>query len=170
MVIIIRGPLGVGKTTVAKLLNQQLDGCCISVDGVLEQHGLDQCKNGIPARNFIRANELALPQARQALAQGKPVIFDGNFYYKTPIWHLRRSLPAPLVIFNLKASLEACIERDRGRTRVYGVDAASWVHYLVSRFEMGQPIDTEGKTSQQVAQELLALLPKAETPTPARPL
>ncbi len=154
MIILIRGPLGVGKTTVAKLLCQRLNGCYISVDAVLAEHGLDQVKNGIPARNFIRANELALPLARQALAEGKPVIFDGNFYYKSPIWHLRRSLPPPLVIFNLLAAVETCIERDQGRARVYGVDAASWVHYLVSRFEMGIPIATEGKTAAMVTQEL----------------
>ena len=155
MIVIIRGPLGVGKTTVAKQLCQQLDGCYISVDAVLEAHGLDQVKNGIPARNFIKANELALPTARQALADGKTVIFDGNFYYKTPIWHLRRSLPAPLTVFNLKATVEACIERDKARERVYGEGAASWVHYLVSRFDIGIPIETEGKTSAQVVQELL---------------
>lgn len=155
VIIIIRGPLGVGKTTVAMQLCRRLDGCYISVDAILDEHGLDQVTNGIPARNFIKANELALPTARQALADGKTVIFDGNFYYKTPIWHLRRSLPAPLTIFNLKASVEACIERDQGRERVYGEGAASWVHHLVSRFDVGIPIATEGKTADQVVQEIL---------------
>jgi adenylate kinase family enzyme len=155
VIILIRGPLGVGKTSVAKLLCKQIDGCYISIDAVLDEHGLDQGKNGIPAGNFIKANELALPKARQALAAGKAVIFDGNFYYKSPIWHLRRSLPPPQILFNLQASLETCIERDRGRELVYGVDSASWVYYLVSRFDMGIPIATDGKSAGQVVQELL---------------
>ena len=158
MILLIRGPLGVGKTTVAKLLSARLNGCYISVDGILDEHGLDKGKNGIPARNFIRANELALPIARAALAAGQPVLFDGNFYYKTPIWHLRRSLPPPFYVFTLQAPLEVCIQRDSGRARVYGADSASWVHYLVSRFEAGIPIDTAGKDETQVVEEILAHL------------
>ena len=158
MILLIRGPLGVGKTTVAKLLSARLNGCYISVDGILDEHGLDQGKNGIPARNFIRANELALPIARAALAAGQPVFFDGNFYYKTPIWHLRRSLPAPFFVFTLNAPVEVCIQRDAGRARVYGAGAASWVHYLVSRFQAGIDIDTVGKTDEQVAAEIRAQL------------
>ena len=156
MILLIRGPLGVGKTTVAQLLCARLNGLYLSIDTILAEHGLDAVKNGIPARNFLRANELALPLAREALAAGQPVIFDGNFYYKSPIWHLRRSLPRPFYIFTLKAPVEVCIQRDKGRARVYGEDAATWVHYLVSRFEAGTPIDTAGKTDAEVAQEILA--------------
>ena len=158
MILLIRGPLGVGKTTVAKLLSARLNACYISVDSILDEYGLDKGKNGIPARNFIRANELALPTARDALATGQPVIFDGNFYYKTPIWHLRRSLPPPFFIFTLQAPVEVCIERDSGRALVYGPDSASWVHYLVSRFEAGIPIDTVGKSEIQVVEAILAHL------------
>jgi predicted kinase len=158
MIVILRGPLGVGKTTVAKLLSAVLGGITISVDKVLEEHGLDQGKNGIPARNFIRANELALPSARAALSAGQPVIFDGNFYYKTPIWHLRRCLPPPLHIFTLCAPVEVCIERDKGRALVYGEDSAAWVYYLVSRFSMGIPIETAGKSDRQVTEEILGQL------------
>jgi predicted kinase len=159
MILLIRGPLGVGKTTVARLLSAQLNGCYLSIDTILEENGLDQVKNGIPARNFLCANELALPAARTVLAAGQPVIFDGNFYYKSPIWHLRRSLPAPFYGFTLKAPVEICIERDKGRELVYGEDSATWVHYLVSRFEYGIPIDTMGKTSLEVAHEILTFLP-----------
>jgi adenylate kinase family enzyme len=70
VIILIRGPLGVGKTTIAKQLCQRLDGCYISVDAILDEHGLDRVKNGIPARNFIKAKLLALPNARQALSLG----------------------------------------------------------------------------------------------------
>jgi predicted kinase len=153
-VILIRGPLGVGKTTVARELCKRSDGCYISIDAILAEHGLDQCPNGIPARNFLRANELALPIAKAALAGGRPMVFDGNFYYKSQIKHLLRRLPWPAYVFTLNASVEECIARDKGRERVYGEDAAAWVHYLVSRFTVGIPIDTEGKTAEQVVYEI----------------
>jgi len=155
-VILIRGPLGVGKSTVARELCRRKNGCYISVDEVLEKHALDQSENGIPARNFLRANELALPTARQALAEGRPVVFDGNFYYKSQIKHLLRRLPKPHYVFTLNAPVEECIARDSGRERVYGEGAASWVHYLVSRFEAGTPIDTQGKSIEQVVSEITA--------------
>jgi len=153
--ILIRGPLGVGKTTVARALCARLDGVYISIDAILEQNRLDQCPDGIPAKNFIRANEIALPIALAALSTGKPAVFDGNFYYKSQIKHLLRRLPKPAYVFTLNASVEECIDRDCGRERVYGVDAATWVHFLVTRFTAGIPVDTGGKTAEQVVEEIL---------------
>ena len=54
--IIIRGPLGIGKTTIAKALTERLDGYYVSIDGVLDEHGLDQTDEPcIPARNFVKS-------------------------------------------------------------------------------------------------------------------
>lgn len=153
--ILIRGPLGVGKTTVARAVCAQLDGVYISVDAILEENQLDQCPDGIPARNFIRANEIALPMAQAALSIGKAVVVDGNFYYTSQIKHLLKRLPKPAYVFTLNASVEECIARDRGRERVYGADAATWVHFLVTRFNTGIPIDTTGKTAEQVVEEIV---------------
>lgn len=152
--ILIRGPLGVGKTTVARLLCSRLGGCYLSVDQVLAEHGLDQGSDGIPARSFRQANLLALPKALEARASGRAVVFDGNFYYKSQIQQLQRRLPAPVFVFTLQAPLDVCIARDAGRERVYGVDAASWVYFLVSRVSAGIPIQTEGKTAPQVVEEI----------------
>lgn len=156
--ILLRGPLGVGKTTVARALCARLDGVYLSVDAILEENQLDQCPDGIPARNFIRANEIALPVAQAALSIGKAAVFDGNFYYKSQIKHLLRRLPKPSFVFTLNASVEDCIARDRGRERVYGVDAATWVHFLVTRFSAGIPIDTSEKTAEQVVEEIMSHL------------
>ena len=43
---------------------------------------------------------------------------------------------------------------DSQRERVYGVGAATAVHYLVSRFDYGVNIDTEGKTLEQVVEDI----------------
>jgi predicted kinase len=153
-VILIRGPLGVGKTTIALELCKRLDGCYISIDALLSEHALDQGSNGIPARNFITANGYALPIAQAALSNGQPVILDGNFYYKSQIKHLLKRLPEPAYVFTLNASVAECIARDQGREHVYGKDAAAWVHYLVSRFTFGIPIATDGRTAAQVLDEI----------------
>lgn len=159
--IIIRGPLGVGKTTVARALARRIRAVYISIDGLLAEHGLDQVEEGkyIPVENFIKANELAMPDAKARLSAGDMVIFDGNFYYQEPIEHLIQHLPGECYAFTLKAPLTTCITRDSQRARVYGEGAATAVYNLVSRFDYGINIDTDGKTAAQVVQDIVAYLP-----------
>ena len=53
--ILIRGPLGVGKTTVARALAEQVGGLYVSVDGILAEHGLDKVEGEcITVENFIK--------------------------------------------------------------------------------------------------------------------
>lgn len=65
--IIIRGPLGIGKSTIAQKLAKPLDAQYISVDKVLEEHNLDKVKDEkwIPAENFIKAQEIILPKVKK---------------------------------------------------------------------------------------------------------
>ena len=93
--IIIRGPLGVGKTTVSKKLVQILNADYISIDEVLEKRGLDKMdeKEGtIPAKNFIAANEFVLDKVKKTISSGKIVIFDGCFHQREQLDHLLRYL------------------------------------------------------------------------------
>lgn len=159
--IIIRGALGVGKTTVARKLAKELDAEYVSMDEVLDQHGLDKSdpeEGCIPARNFLRADELVMPVLRKRLAAGRPVILDGCFYHKEQIEDLKEKLGvlgARGFVFTLKASLEVCIERDKGRELVYGKGAAAAVYGLVSRFDYGTVIETGGKTPDEVMGEIV---------------
>ena len=69
--VIVRGPLGVGKTTVARKLAERLQGPYVSIDKVLDDHGLDQTDEPcIPLRNFLEGNSIALAQERAALDAG----------------------------------------------------------------------------------------------------
>jgi uncharacterized protein len=164
--VILRGPLGVGKTTVARALAERLGGLHISVDQVLADHNLDvvvgEC---IPVASFIQANILAMPSARRALGAGRPVIFDGNFYYEAQIDHLiniltqTMDLTTPPIVITLVAPLEICIVRDAERENTHGPEAAAAVHNLVSRFEAGTQIDTAGRTLDQVLEALKPHLP-----------
>lgn len=160
--IIIRGPLGIGKSTIAKALTKKLRASYISLDKVLADHGLD--KRGdepcIPARNFIKADEIVMDDVKKSLDSGKVVIFDGCFYHKEQLNHLEKELRYDHVVINLKAPLEVCIARDAGRTKSYGEGAAAAVHNLVSRFDYGINIQTQNKTKQEVIKEILANLPK----------
>ena len=51
--------------------------------------------------------------------------------------------------------METCIIRDSKRKRVYGEQAAREVYELVSKFDYGIKIDTEGKTANSVVKEIL---------------
>lgn len=132
------------------------------IDEVLADHGLDKVypdAECIPAENFIKANEIILPAAKQALEQGEVVIFDACFYHKEPIEHLIANLPYPHYAFTLKAPLEICITRDAARGKTHGEDAARAVHGLVSRFDFGTVIDATG-TLEDTLRAIRSYLPR----------
>jgi adenylate kinase family enzyme len=160
--VIIRGPLGVGTSTIARILAKVLKAGYISIDDLLNEHGLDRVleeEECIPATNFISVVELILPSVVRKLGEGEIVILDGCFYHEEQIDHLLRNLPEPHYAFNLRATLRTCVERDSGRGNAYGVDAATAVYNLVSRFDYGINIDTDDKTEGQVVEEILSHLP-----------
>ena len=160
--VIIRGPLGCGKSTIAEKLAKILKAEYISIDKVLEEYNLDKVSPDaecIPAANFIKANEFVLPIIKKYLEGGKIVIFDACFYHKEPIDQLIQSLPYDHYVFTLKAPVEVCIERDRKRGKTHGEDAARAVHSLVSRFDCGVIIDVT-KKFDDVIQKILSYLPK----------
>jgi len=159
--IIIRGPLGVGKSTIAQKLAKSLKAHYVPIDSVLEKYGLDKVRTEkwIPAKNFIKANEIILPDVKAKLKKGKIVIFDACFYHKKVIQHLKKSIKAPCYVFTLKAPLKVCIERDRKRKKKHGKWAAIAVHNLVSRFDYGIIINTKNKTANNVVKEIMLYLP-----------
>jgi shikimate kinase len=156
--VIIRGSLGIGKSTIAKELAKKIKGEYISIDQVLEENKLDKIdkKLGcISCENFIKANEIALPLILKNLENGKNVVIDGNFYHKEQLDNLIKNLGKyKKYVFTLKATLETCIERDKQREKSYGEGAATAVFNLVSRFDSGINIDSEGKKKQEVLNEI----------------
>ena len=157
MYIIIRGPLGIGKTTIAKKLATILKAEYISIDSLLDKHNLNKVdKNkGISLKNFIKANKIIILKIRKKLAKAKIVILDGCFYHKEQIEHFIRHLPEPYYVFTLKAPLEVCIKRDSKRKKVYGKDAAKAVFKL--GFDYGTLINAD-KTVDEVVKEILCCL------------
>jgi uridine kinase len=159
--ILIRGPLGIGKTTIARKLAHALNGEYVSVDLFLEKLGLDKVQgDSIPLKNFIKANELIIPYARKKLAKHETVIVDGNFYFKEQIEHLVKNVPARTYAFTIKAPLRVCIQRDGKRKMPYGKGSVEAVYRLVSRFDYGIPIDAGNKTPARVVKNILSCLPR----------
>lgn len=159
--IIIRGPLGIGKTTIAKKLAKSLRAKYVSIDDLLEKNGLDvidKDQGCIPAKNFIKAAETFIAEIKPLLKKGIPIIFDGNFYYRKQISHLKRRLDCRFFVFTLEAPLSVCIARDGKREKPYGKEATEVVHDLTKKFSYGIRINTSNKTAEKVKKEIISYL------------
>jgi predicted kinase len=157
--VIIRGYLGVGKTTVAKKVARKLNAKYFSIDEILAKNKLDHVgRRCIPLENFVKGNKIILAQAKSLLKKGKPIVFDGNFYHKGHITHLIRNLRAPHKVFTLKAPLAVCIKRDAKRKGSYGKWPVIAVYNLVNNTKYGKTINTNKKTSEQVVKEIVSLV------------
>lgn len=152
--IIIRGPLGSGKTTISKRLASILNAEHIAIDGILDEHKLtDDKEDGyISQKSFIKANEIAVTHAKEILMSGRPIIFDGNFYWESQIDDLILKLQFPHSIFTLKVPLSVCIERDSKRTHPHRKDAAMVVYAKTSEFDAGTTIDASTSTENIIDQ------------------
>jgi broad-specificity NMP kinase len=150
--IIIRGPLGIGKTTIAKILCKKLNLKYISFDQVLKDNGLDRKDDKFTASDYIRANQIVLKSIRSS------TVFDGCFYFRQQITHLKKHLKGKVYVFTLKASLKTCMARDKGRKKSYGKDAAEAVYVMVNRFDYGTTIETDDKTIKEVVNDIIGNL------------
>lgn len=158
--IIIRGSLGVGKTTIAKKLQRLLNAKYFSYDIILEKHNLDKKDNDFTAEDFIQANTVVLPEINAALKDRQNVILDGCFYFKEQIEHLEKKIIIKPIIFTLVAQLETCIKRDFLRKKSYGTDAAKEVYELIQKHTCGIHIETENKTEEEVLREIIKQIRK----------
>lgn len=159
--VIIRGPLGCGKTTISEKLSKLLKATHFPVDRVLDEHGLttDHEEGYISQRSFIKANEIIASQARPILNHGQHVVFDGNFYWKSQVDDLITRLQFPHYVFTLKAPLALCIARDKARPKTHGEDAARAVYAKSTEFDYGTIIDIDRPLDDCIT-DMLSHLPK----------
>lgn len=140
--IIIRGPLGCGKSTIAEALARKLKAKHFSIDAILDENNIEEWEDGyIAIRSFIKANEISAERAKKDLVREIPIIFDGNFYFKEQIEDLIRRLNFSYKAFTLQAPLKVCIERDRSRKQSFGKDAVKAVYRKSTEFNYGIGID-----------------------------
>ena len=154
--LIIRGPLGCGKSTVSKELAKELNAEYIAVDRILDEHNLtkDWEDGYISQKSFLKVNEIVSERAKKLLNKNKPVIFDGNFYWKSQLEDLISRLNYPHYVFTLKAPVETCINGDEERGKTHGEDAARVVYKKSTSFEYGIPIETEGKSVEETLKKI----------------
>jgi tRNA uridine 5-carbamoylmethylation protein Kti12 len=159
--IIIRGPLGCGKSTISEKLAKIIKAKYFAIDRVLDEghFTLDEEDGYVSQNSFKKANEVIAPKAMEVLKNNKPVIFDGNFYWQSQIDDLIAKLDFPHYVFTLQAPLELCIERDAQRDKPHGQDAAKAVYKKSTEFTYGTEIDVT-KNLEQCIEEILSYLPK----------
>ncbi|MBT4651199.1 ATP-binding protein [Candidatus Woesearchaeota archaeon] len=159
--IIIRGPLGCGKSTIAERLSKKLNAKSFSIDKILDKHNLlTEWEEGyISQKSFKKANEIISSEAREHLEKGISVIFDGNFYWKSQIEDLISKLNFPHHVFTLKVPLEVCIKRDQQREKPLGEVATKEVYKKSTEFDYGIIIDAS-KSLNETTLEIISHLPK----------
>jgi len=65
--IVIRGRLGVGKSSVSERLARRLKGKYMSIDALLEKYKLDKVEGkSVPLKNFIKIGRKALPMIKES--------------------------------------------------------------------------------------------------------
>ncbi len=158
--IIIRGPAGVGKTTISELLADKVYANVAHFDALMDKLGLDyiQGEKWIPLHKFLKADATTVPEFKKELLNGKNIIFDGNFYHEEQVEDIISKLDFPHLVFTLKADLKDCIERDTTRKNGLGEQATTDVFNLVSAFDYGIRIDTRNKKPEEIVSEILVHL------------
>jgi predicted kinase len=158
--VIVRGPLGVGKTRVSRELARRLPGEYISIDEILDDHHL-----WVEGRlsEFLAANLIAARRAAPVLATGTPVVFDGNFYWKGQIDDLVGRLDHDPYTVTLDAPLDVCVARDARRDPPHGAEAARAVYRKSTAFEYGTVVRAD-RPVRAVVRSILDLLPTTLPP------
>ena len=156
--VIVRGPLGAGKTTISDELAGRIAASHIAIDEILEKYGLERWDaDCISEGSFLEANVIAAAQAMPDLQRGVPVVIDGNFYWKSAVEDLLRRLPFPHLVLTLKVPLSVCVSRDAMRAPPHGAEAAEEVYAKATSFEYGIPLDATGSVGKVVGAALTEL-------------
>ena len=172
--VVVRGPLGVGKSTVSRRLANIIGADHILIDRILEERGLEEWdEDRTSLRSFLRANTFAIARAHEGLKRVRPTVFDGCFYWNEQLDDLTQRLDFPHYGFTLEAPLSVCVARDRTRPLPkkgdepragdqLGAEACEAVYGLVTQIRYGTPVDATGSVDRTVAAILSHL------PAPAR--
>ena len=150
-IILIRGPLGIGKSTIAKLLAKHIGVEYLSLDKILKDNDLEGT-DGIPLENFLESNKILFNLIN---ASEKSFIVDGCYYHQEQIDDLQKKFNNSIMIFSLTSDVETCISRDAGRNKVYGEDSARFVHMITTKIKVGFEIDTTNQSIDETYNEIL---------------
>ena len=159
--VVIRGPLGCGKSTISLELANKLDAKCFSVDEIMDESPemVTMEEGYISRETFKKVNDILVSEARGVINSGQLVIFDGNFYWEEVVEDLLRKLGGYVgKVITLEAPLDVCVERDIERGETHGSDAAEEVYRKSTSFDCGVGIDTKNRSVVETVGEILEVL------------
>ena len=150
-IILIRGSLGVGKSTIAKALAENINAEYLSLDKIVDDNNLNG-EDGIPLENFLKSNEIIFKLINDS---ENYFVIDGCYYYQEQIDDLQKRFGGKILIFSLVSDVKICISRDSGREKVYGEDSARFVHMITTKVKSGYEIDNSHLSVQEVVNIIL---------------
>ncbi|MFH1089279.1 MAG: AAA family ATPase [Candidatus Uhrbacteria bacterium] len=153
-IIVIRGPLGVGKTTISQLLTEKLRAEYLSVDEILNKNGLDS-PEGISVENFLKANEIIFKLVNNS---EKKFVIDGNFYYQEQIDDLKQKFGDQIIFFTIISPVEKCLKRDVGREKSLGEASTRFVYEITTKITEGFEIDNGDLTAEETVGKIMEKL------------
>lgn len=161
--IIISGPMGVGKTTVARLLHEKLERTALLSYDQIKWFVSDFNSDNADFQLTFRIEKVMI---REYLTSGVSVILEKAFSEKELIDDLKflaEELSASVFIYQLEAPLEVVKERINQRPpsskRKIPPTAdkieRSHARYLASKHDQAKIIKTEKMSSEEIVEEII---------------
>ena len=160
-VIILRGPVGVGKSTISKLIQAKLGlkWCVINVDELKYPIPLQPDHSNRPERAQI-AHDVSNFYAREMHRKGYSVILEEM--YKKPkndsvVAYMNENGMSYLKVF-LYAPVEATIERNNNRSKVIDEDEIRRHYAEIEAYDDDFVLDTTKFSAEEIADQIIAQL------------
>ena len=157
--IIIRGPAGVGKSTLRKNLIKWFRNKKIKVRAFSPGALRKRYKLNFSLRNKLKADNFYISKAKNLINKNYVIVFDEVYYYKQQISNFNKKLGKPIII-SLKASLENILERNNKRKvkKKLPTKTIIEVYNLDKLFKIGNIINTENKSEKQILKEVIKII------------
>jgi chloramphenicol 3-O-phosphotransferase len=172
--LVLTGPVGVGKTTVAEAISDVLSEHDLA-HAVIDQDWLRWCRpcpSHDPFNVALGLKNLATVWANYRAAGAERLIIADVVETQSDLAHYRAAVPdAVLTVMRLHATLPTIharlAGRDAGESLVWYRQRAAELILLMERNAIGDlAIDTEGKPVSEIAREIVCRLQWIRDPDP----